>query len=87
MLWSGSASKYAPGAFSLSGKPKGLTQGTLYQFMETANIRNGINLDLFRILVERGNPVSLTELASITKADPVLLGIDTQNSKIISSFV
>ena len=42
--------------------------------METANIRNGINLDLFRILVESGDAKSTSELADITKADPVLLG-------------
>lgn len=43
--------------------------------METANIRNGINLDLFRILVESNGPRSASELADITKADPVLLGM------------
>ena len=46
------------------------------QFMETANIRNGINLDLFRILVESDGPKSASELAEITKADPVLLGME-----------
>lgn len=53
-----------------------LTEVINTQFMETANIRNGVNLDLFRTLSARSDPFSLTELANITKADPVLLGIN-----------
>ena len=42
--------------------------------METANIRNGIGLGLFKILNKSNEPKSTKQLAELTKADPILLG-------------
>ena len=42
--------------------------------METVSIRIAINLNLFNILVKSVRPLKLTELATATSADPVLLG-------------
>lgn len=43
--------------------------------MTIASIRVGLDLDLFYMLSETSEPLSLTMLAEETGADPVLLGL------------
>ena len=42
--------------------------------MEAVSIRIAINLNLFDILLKSTRPLKLSELATATSADPVLLG-------------